>query len=314
MAGRALSDAPQPISVLMWGKEGTRKTTSALKATVMDHPGKVFLIDAEAGAKVAALRRQGVDVDRIRSWPDNPGDLTLDGLESEIEELREELSEDPTAYSTLVADSFTEIARRMTDQAAAESRERIRRTKGVERDRFSVDLADYGTSSQTMRWMLREFRDLGLHLVITALERRDEDDDGRVFYGPAVGPSVATDVMGLVDIVGWYTVETVEVGEDTEDFGIGVFATQNRRRAKDRYGILPRRMVSPTFDRIQAYIEGTMTRENDPERARLLAAMDGVRSEPDTEVPPQILPAPAEESPEQEQEEVKPATRRRRSA
>jgi AAA domain len=271
MAGTPLKDSVQALSVLYWGAEGMGKTTHALRATVAaaaKDGGRILLIDAEAGAKIGALKRQGVDTSLIDFWPSSPGDLSFEGLEALVKEVKSELYDDPKAYFAAVVDSFTEVTRRVTDEAASDGRAKAA-AKGVHRDRFQVDLADYGTTSQTMRWLLRELRDLGIHLVITALERRDTDDDGRVSYGPAVGPAVATDVLGLVDIVGWCTVDTV--GEET--FRIGVFAPQGRRRAKDRYGILPVRMVDPTFDRIQAYVEGDMTKETDPARARLLAAM-----------------------------------------
>ena len=265
------------VSVLLWGREGTGKTTDALRLTEVG-PGRVILVNAEAGAKKEALARHGIDTSRIDVWPSEeqgPGWITYEHIEAEvIDPLREMLEADPNAVVGVIIDSFTEVARRVLERVSAEAMEKAMRL-GKNRDRWQVDLADHGVAASQMRSLLRRFRDLPCHLVITALERRDVDSDGGgVTYGPAMGPSVATDTMGLVDLVGFAAVELV----GGEEFRTATFTPTATRRAKDRYGLLPITMVDPFMDRIVDYVGGTLTRENDPARKRLLDAVNAAAS------------------------------------
>lgn len=277
MIGQPLSNQRMQVSVLLWGREGTGKTTDALKLTEVG-PGRVVLINAEAGAKKEALVRHGIDVSRIDVWPSEeqgPGWITYEHLEAEvIDPLRAALEKDPDAYVGVIIDSFTEVARRVLERVSAEAMEKAIRL-GKNRDRWQVDLADHGIAASQMRSLLRRFRDLPCHLVITALERRDQDNDGGgVTYGPAMGPSVATDTMGLVDLVGFTAVETV----GGEEFRTATFTPTLTRRAKDRYGLLPITMVDPFIDRIINYVSGDLSRDNDPARKRLLDAVSAAAS------------------------------------
>lgn len=259
--GTPLDSAPAPLNVLLYGHPGTGKTTAALG---MARLGKILLIDAEAGAKPRALREHGIPVENVSTWPDNPSDLTYAGLE----DLALELADDHDEFIGIVVDSMSEVARRLIDAQVRSGVEKAERL-GKSRDRFQVNLEDYGVTSQMMRLLLRRFRDVPLHLALTALERRDVDEDtGQVQYGPAMSPAIAIDTMGLVDIVAHTVVDTV----GNQDFYIGETASLNRRRAKDRYGVLPGRMVDPTVDRMLAYINDELTKADDPRQQAARAA------------------------------------------
>lgn len=288
MIGQALSEHKTVVSVLLWGREGVGKTTSALRMTELG-PGKVVLINAEAGAKKEALDQFGIDTSRVEVWPSEsqgPGHITYETIEKEVvEPMRAALAVDPDAYIGVVIDSFSEVARRVLEDVVAASYDKAIRL-GKNRDRWFVDIADHGTAASQMRSLLRRFRDLGIHLVITALERRDVDEGtGAVSYGPALGPSVATDTTGLVDIVAYCAIE--RVGE--ENFRTATFTPTQTRRAKDRYNKLPVTMVDPFTDRVVAYVSGTMTKENDPARRRLIDAVQAQGAPA-----PATTPAPAE--------------------
>lgn len=274
MIGQALSEQRLQVSCLLWGREGTGKTTSALRLTQVG-TGRVLLINAEAGAKRHALATHGIDASRVDVWPtedQGPGHITYATIEAEVlEPLRRELEANPGSYTGVVIDSFTELARRVLEDVVAEATAKAARL-GKARDQWQVDLADHGVAASQMRSLLRRFRDLPVHLFITALERRDVDQNsGMVMYGPALGPAVAVDTMGLVDLVGFCQVE--EIGG--QEFRTATFTPTSIRRGKDRYGVMPQTLVDPFADRIVDYIAGELTRDNDPGRARVLAAIKG---------------------------------------
>jgi hypothetical protein len=97
------------------------------------------------------------------------------------------------------------------------------------------------------------------------------DDDGLVSYGPAMSPAVAIDTMGLVDVVGHTAVEQVGTGT----FYLASFVPLGRRKAKDRLGVLPPRMVDPSVDRILKYVDGKLDRTQDPRQQAIRDAAEG---------------------------------------
>lgn len=246
--------------MLLYGKEGSGKSTSALRLSKL---GRILVINTEAGLKRTPLAAQGVVLGNVETWPKG-GDIdhiTFQTIEEEVFiPLKLALEEDPNAYIGVVVDSFTELSRRLVDKAAAAGRE-ADRLKGKSRSQFQIDLDDWGTMTTMMRVIFRRFRDLGIHLIITALERRDTDDNGDVSYGPAVGPAVGTDTMGMVDVVVWTTLE--QIGSNATEFYIGTTHAQKRHRAKDRFGVLPVRMVDPSADRVLDYINATLHKSTD---------------------------------------------------
>lgn len=260
--GEDLSTARDPLSMLMYGLPGSGKTTAALRLSRL---GRVILINAEGGSKRLPLRNQGVVLENVETWPrgGNADYISYTSIEEEVFiPLRLALEKDPDAYVGVVVDSFTELSRRLVDKAAAEGRLSDIAKGKTPRGPFTIDLDDYGQMTSMMRIILRRFRDLGIHLIITALERRDVDkNDGDVRYGPAIGPALATDTLGMVDVVIWTQVE--EIGPDGTEFFTGTTRTRSLHQAKDRFGVLPLRMIDPSVDRVIEYIDGTLTKQTD---------------------------------------------------
>lgn len=268
--GEDLSLSKEPLSMLMYGREGSSKSTSALQ---LSKRGKILVINSEGGLKRRPLSDQGIILENVETWPKG-GDIdhiTFESIEEEVFiPLKIALEEDPNAYVGVVIDSFSELSRRLVDKAAAAGRQADIGKGKIPRGQFTVDLDDYGVMTTMMRIILRRFRDLNIHLIITALERRDIDKNtGDVTYGPAVGPAVGGDTMGLVDVVVWTQLE--QIGPDGVEFYTGTTRARELHRAKDRFGVLPARMIEPTADRVLSYIEGTLTRKND-ERHQAAAA------------------------------------------
>jgi len=270
--GEALTDSTDTYVILLYGQPGSGKTTAALRVTeLLADDEYVLLINAEAGAKQRALRLHGIRPEAIKAWPSKqhgPNHITFDNIEREVvEPLRKAREAGRDKCRAVVIDSYTEVARYLLEDAVRIGEERAARN-GKTRQDWQVELGDHGIASQMLRAILRQLRDAGPHLVITALERRDVDQNtSAVGYGPAVPPAVANDALALADVVGWCVVE--EVAGAPRYFGR--FTTHLQRKAKDRFNVLPARMVDPWVDRIVDYIEEEMTLETDDVRAALLA-------------------------------------------
>ncbi len=123
----------------------------------------------------------------------------------------------------------------------------------------------WGRGNNMMRGWVADMHDLPIHLAITALQRiegEDESEDGASMnrYVPALTPGIQSDIGGWMDLVIYC--RTVEIGDVLEYQGIA-YPTE-RWAAKDRWNILPRILVNPTFDRVIDYVEGTLTVATDP--------------------------------------------------
>jgi hypothetical protein len=226
------------VNLLLYGDPGSGKTTGA---TGLARAGRLVYVDAENGLKRQPLETLGLPTENIQVY--RPA--TFAGLEELAGELRAELTHDPDAYVGVVLDSLSEIQRALIEEDA--------------RGRYRLTQGDYGENTQKLRRGLRLYRDLPCHVGFTAHVRRDEDDDGEVHFGPALTPAVAGDLLGLVDVV-CHTHAIARLDGQEPDY-LGAFRPGRKFVAKDRFGLLPPRLINPTFDRVVAYVEGDYRRE-----------------------------------------------------
>jgi hypothetical protein len=261
-AAVSLDDVHDYVNIGWYGKGGSGKTTN-LCSMVNIGPGPLFLINAEAGLKKRALERHGIDTSRIRVLPDPESGqrLTFEYMEEVYWQAKARLEKEPGSILGFGWDSVTEIHLMMLHnitEAAVAAAERI----GVDRDRWFKDRSDYGDMADQVALLLRRFRDLPCHFGFTALERRDVDNDtGKVVYNPAVTPALQTPLGGIPDLIGHCYVE--EEDDGTERY-IGHFRPAGKYSGKDRYGVIPPRLVDPTFARIHGYVSGDIDPDEDP--------------------------------------------------
>lgn len=327
----SLDQEPDHLSVLYYGREGTTKTTSALRMTALPAPGRVLLVNAEGGAKAQALAKHGVDTSRVATWPAPGKRVTFAGLEALFYRLAADLEKDPDAWLGVVWDSGTEIVQTVLDQvvedAIAEQEEIIAKTRGRAgnisvRDRFDTDRDDYRKMSNMVRSLVRKWRYLPCHFVMTALVREDggEGKGKRTVYGPKFTPALADDILGYMDQV-LYLKSTRNKGRPVY-YATTVQADDDR--AKDRYDSLPRELVDPGFDRVLGYIQGELVAADDPIQDKMPGgaveerepeqrpARSGRRTKPEPEpTPDEVQEDKTADEAQAEQEAAKPKPVRR---
>lgn len=272
-----LDDTVDKLNALFYGREGSYKTTGAATMANLPDKGRVLFINAEGGLKKAPLQKRGVDTSRIVVFPDpkKKQRVTHKNLDALYRKVKADLEKDPDSWVGVVIDSATEVHTALLDLVQSK-RVRTLQNKGADVDEDFVDISDYGTMTKMFRDLLRKFRDLDCHFVVTALERRDVDKDtGKPQYGPAVTPGLQTDLLGYVDFVLMFK------AEDEDGPGRALTRANSRYRAKDRFDVLPRVLANPTFERIMGYVDGTITEENDPCQAELPVKATKAQDKPD---------------------------------
>lgn len=271
----SLGEVREKLNTLYYGDGGTGKTTNL---AFMANLGKTLLITAEGGIKRAPLKRRGVEVDNIKLIPDPSkySRVSYQMLEDLFWELKEDLDADPNSWAGTGWDSITEIHKVLLDDVVTISVEKdmAKFEKGQRaepRDEFFIDRGDYGTMTEQMRKLVRRYRDLPCHFGMTALTRTDREGDGAVVINPNVTPALRGDVIGYVDMVCYTDVQIV--GGD--EIYRGLFRPAGRFRGKDRFDVLPRRLVNPWFNRLLEYAEGELDSASDPIQR---AAMERIKA------------------------------------
>lgn len=265
-----LDQTEDKINALYYGTEGAGKTTNAAAMANLPGPGKVLIINSEGGLKKLALEKRGIDTSAIVVWP-QPGDrITKSNLDTLYERIRSDLDKNPDLWKGVVFDSMTEIATILRENAT-EKRQTALKAKGATYDPDFVDRSDYGVQTDHGNRIVRMFRDLPCHFVMTALDRVDEITGE---HGPAVNPAFANAILGYVDFVLYCRATQTTAETPIEDDAPAEFRAATRQgktyRAKDRFDVLPRVLASPTFDRVAAYVAGDLTEEEDALQAEYL--------------------------------------------
>lgn len=244
----ALDDRNQYANILIYGETGVGKTVFASTA-----PRPILWLEAEGGT-ASIGDKAGIDIARVS------------GLDSYREALIV-LQENPDKWKTVVIDSFTETQ-------AAILKDIMRKVVDADesRDEFSPLFSEWGRLTGIMREIARAFRDLPMHVVITALQREDKDEyTGRTKVRPRLSPTLAEEVPAFMDAVLYLYSATTKKGEADAD-GVeadedGITVVRNallkptgKYMAKCRVPVgkqAPDYIPDPTFDKVAELLGAT---------------------------------------------------------
>jgi phage nucleotide-binding protein len=154
-------------------------------------------------------------------------------------------------YKGVAIDSLTEIQKACKDAIMEQTK------------KDAMEMRDWGVLAHKIERMVRAFRDLPMHVIVTALDDSEADKiTGEIKVWPALQGSVQKQLPAYFDIV-LYTF-TREVGEGSDRKTVYSALTQNSGKyiAKDRSGKLPKVLDDPTFGKIYDLIfPSTTTKE-----------------------------------------------------
>lgn len=234
-----VDDISPTINIMLYGEPGVGKTVLAGSAAAVEQMGPVLFVDIEGGTLSLRHTYPDVDVVRVQSF-------------NEMGKLFAELRKGQSEYRTIVLDSLTEIQKfGMYDimQRALQEDD--------SRDPDLPGIGEWGKNTEQMRRFVRAFRDLPMNVIFTALVR-EEKDRGKTFVKPGLSAKLSGEVAGFLDIVSFMYVREV----DGEMKRLLATVTTETMIGKDRTGMLPQVIESPTMQKIWDHIYG----EEDPEK------------------------------------------------
>lgn len=242
------------LKCIVFGEYGTGKTTLLGSSANDERTFPGLLLDFEGGAEVAIeskvvaipkedfgkvdnLELGQIHSIRIKTWDD---------LEYVLDKFYEaEYSEEGLPYKFLGVDSLSEInylnLRYCVDNAI-----QIKPRKNPE----MYEIGDYGSSGNMMRRLVREFRDLPIHVVFSALPQEETDTlTAKKTVRPNLVGKLTGEIPGLVHVVGYLAVET---GTDDKPERVIYFQPDGRLAVKDNTegGKLGNEIVEPTISKM----------------------------------------------------------------
>jgi hypothetical protein len=250
-----LTDAVDPVNLLYYGDGGTGKTSHIC---AMARLGKVWILNAEGGIKKRPLALLGIPIENIEVFPGPDEVLDYESVEAEWIRIREAVAADPTSYVGVGIDSLTDFQMTLAGKVASAAVIRASRA-GRDRNPSVMDQDNWREVNWYVNETMRRFRDLPVHFAMSALTRREQDDDSSITYRPAVTPSLQNPLDLTADVICHTSVALVD-GE--EEFR-GLFRPHGKYRGKDRLHALPKWLVDPTFDRVVGYVNDELTVDTD---------------------------------------------------
>jgi hypothetical protein len=230
------------LNILLYAETGVGKTRLGGSAAEVEGMFPLLLVDTEAGR--TTLRQFSPEV-RKRI------EIVVAKERKEIEKVYAELVMDTSGYyKTVMLDSATEI--QDLDMITI-MRDVIRRDP--ERDVDVPSQREWGVSRSHMRKIIRAYRDLPMHTIVTALVIEDKEDGRQPRYYPSLPGKLKSEVGGFMDIVAY-----IRKNKQTR---VAQFEGTDRVIAKDRTGELPPSMEDPTMSKIMTIIQNGGNNGND---------------------------------------------------
>ena len=242
------SKMPRRFRGLFYGKSGRGKTRLAASAP------KCLIIDVNEEGTDSVRRDYDPNVFPVKFW-------------QEINDVYWYLQSGDHPYESVAVDGLTGLQELCMKFVLGDEASR-----DASRDPDMPSKQAWGKTGELMKTQIMNFRNLPMHVIFTALERKsvigdDEDDDVEVFISPALSPSVAGTAERAVGMIGYLQTRNVVVrarGEEGKKKSTTVrvpktrllVAPSERYLSKDRYHIGAPHVDEPNVTAIIQQIYG----------------------------------------------------------
>lgn len=220
--------AAKQLSACFYSLPGVGKTRLAGSISEVVEASPVLLLDFEGGSSVLAHSYPNVDVVQVNDWATGKA-------------LVEALVNEDHKYKTVILDTVGEAQ----EQIKSWSVQTYGETNPYKK---YEDIADQMTRS------IRFLHKSGMNVIVIAHVERDKDEIRRslTFRPYTLGKKSSVELPKTFDVIGYLTME--EDDDSGEPYRALQLQPSPGIEAKDRTGLLPARIVEPTFEKIYSYL------------------------------------------------------------
>ncbi len=218
------------LKLLVYGGYGVGKTFLSGTSVDVRKMNDILLIDAESGdltledvgdktdfdfGKIDSIRitdyKQLARVHeflKIHCMLRDKGDKeSIQKLITKESELKGMKVKKPRLYRTVIIDSLTEVETYCMYQLLG-----IEETTKLDEEVATPEWTEYKRNHSMVQRMVRSFRDLPMHIIMTCAQQYTQDDQKRMLYTPALTGKLASQIQGFMDMVGY-----LQVGSPRDD-------------------------------------------------------------------------------------------------
>jgi hypothetical protein len=180
--------------VLLYGHHGWGKTTQ-LKYFQEEY-GKGFIFSGESG--LSSIRQAKIDYLPFTSW--NDGSIPEKDMYSFVDIFKWTKTDDfkKKGYSWIGIDSLTELSDLSFKSAEKNELEKAKQSGSGSPNGFAV----WGDHAAQLIGACKAIRDMDMHVIVTALAKESQDDNGGATYWPMVaGKQTTQQLPGIFDCV-----------------------------------------------------------------------------------------------------------------
>lgn len=218
---RPLGNRQAYLKLMVYGKHGAGKTSLAGSAVDCEPMRDVMMIDAESGDLALEDNPRIQHANLISHVPvtsfkqvafvhqflhahcvaRQQNDVTkMKALESKVTGVPANEIAEPKRYQTVIVDSLSEI-----DQYSLYALQGLDQSQLLS-DPDSIDVArfeEFRKNNEMVKMLCRAFRDLPMHVIFVCSSTYNQDERKQFHYAPYLTGKLATQVQGMMDIVGY---------------------------------------------------------------------------------------------------------------
>lgn len=238
--------AAQPpwLNMMIYGGSGVGKTLLGGTAATVAEMSPLLVIDAEEGSMT------------LNNLKDFSGDIDVVKLENwrTMQSIYNDLYKGEHPYKTVMIDSGTEVQQLAMNDVLG--------TTGRVLDiGVTPEFKDWYKNTEQIRRMIRAFRDLPMHTIVTALEMDSQDPRTKVMMKrPAFSNKLSQQIPAFFDTVFYMYVK--EVKGDAANLRLCLTDKTDRVVAKCRAQNVPLVLENPTMTDVYKYLVSDMIQEN----------------------------------------------------
>lgn len=247
------TETVQHLELVLFGKPKSGKTHFC---GTLPRP---LILDFDGGAAILGNKQKFPNFDgkvvRVESWRD---------VELWYWLLHSFNDRKGMGFKTVVWDTVTYAHYLAMDETKIE-----KVSRDPSKSRWQSEMSDYGKANDRVKFWVNQYKNLPLHKVWVCHEREDEapvgwdeavdeDDDELASWAvPDLPQGVRGFVMGLANLIGH------QMRGRSKKTGKVVYLMafdRPRSAASDRFGVMPKHIIDPTFEKLWSYY-GKMTEE-----------------------------------------------------